>query len=196
MPFVKDSLYNYIAIPEYFEPLIDSIPVQRLRRIRQLAGTEYVYPGATHSRFEHSIGVMYLSTRLCELLNQNSEYETGQRIMTDDEQKAVISAALLHDIGHGPFSHIYERLYESEKKNHEYITRWLIKEYLASVIEGLSLDVEMVAKIATGMSVSKEKLYLSQIVAGTIDCDSLDYLVRDSYYTGALIGNLDVSRIL
>ncbi|MFX0098249.1 MAG: HD domain-containing protein [Candidatus Hodarchaeota archaeon] len=194
--FIKDAIHSYIAIPEFYQPLIDSIPVQRLRRIRQLAGTEYVYPGATHTRFEHSLGVMYLAGKLCDILNQNGDKATDTGIINDLEKKSIISGALLHDIGHGPFSHVYEKLYEDEKKNHEDITDWLIKTELKETLENMGLDPGTIAKLATGKGISKEKLFMSQIIAGTIDCDSLDYLERDSYYTGARIGNLDVQRIL
>ncbi|MBN2151736.1 MAG: HD domain-containing protein [Candidatus Lokiarchaeota archaeon] len=192
MPFVKDALYSYMAIGREFEPLIDSLPVQRLRRIRQLAGTEYVYPGATHTRFEHSLGVMHLAGRLCDSLNANA----GDAVVTERDKRAVMSAALLHDIGHGPFSHVFEKLYEARQMNHEDITRWLVAKELAAPIERMGLDPDVVAKLATGQPVEKQRLFLGQIVAGTIDCDSLDYLVRDSYYTGAVVGNLDVQRIL
>ncbi len=192
MPFVKDALYSYMTIDKAFEPLIDSLPVQRLRRIRQLAGTEYVYPGATHTRFEHSLGVMHLAGRLCDSLNANA----GDVVVPELDKRAVMSAALLHDIGHGPFSHVFEKLYEAKHKNHEDITRWLVKEELGSALEHMGLDPEVIGKLATGEAVDKDRLFLGQIVAGTIDCDSLDYLVRDSYYTGAVVGNLDVQRIL
>lgn len=192
MPFVKDALYSYMAIDKAFEPLIDSLPVQRLRRIRQLAGTEYVYPGATHTRFEHSLGVMHLAGRLCDSLNANA----GEVVVPAQDKRAVMIAALLHDIGHGPFSHVFEKLYEAEQRNHEDITRWLITEELGQCLDRMGLDPIVIGKLATGQPVDKDRLFLGQIVAGTIDCDSLDYLVRDSYYTGAVVGNLDVQRIL
>ncbi|MHA1792961.1 MAG: HD domain-containing protein [Promethearchaeota archaeon] len=196
MPFIKDAIYSYMAIPEYFQPLIDSLPVQRLRRIRQLAGVEYVYPGATHSRFEHSLGVMYLAGKLCDILNDNEMNSSKSKIISDDDKKLVMAAALLHDIGHGPFSHVYEKLYENQDKNHEDISRWLINSYLSPVLARMELDPEDVGKLATGIKIDSGKIFLGQIIAGTIDCDSLDYFVRDSYYTGALVGTLDVNRIL
>lgn len=195
MPFVKDALYSYMVIPEFLEPLIDSAPVQRLRRIRQLAGTEYVYPGATHTRFEHSLGVMHLAGRLCDILNENP-LVPGTPVVAPDEKRAVMAAALLHDIGHGPFSHLFEKLYEDKDKNHEDITRWLIETELADTLARMDLDPVVVGNLATGARADPGKAYLSQVVAGTIDCDSLDYLVRDSFYTGALVGNLDVQRIM
>lgn len=192
---MKDALYSYMTIPEHLEPLIDTLPVQRLRRVRQLAGTEYVYPGATHTRFEHSLGVMHLAGRLCDSLNDNDN--TGKKIVSEDDKKAIMAAALVHDVGHGPFSHVFEKLYEAQHKNHEDITRWLVQaDELASVIDGMGLDPATIASLATGQVVDDDRLFMSQIVAGTIDCDSLDYLVRDSYYTGAVVGNLDVQRIL
>lgn len=196
MPFIKDAIHSYMAIPEFFEPLIDSVPVQRLRRVRQLAGTEYVYPGATHTRFEHSLGVMYLAGRLCDILNDNNSRVGESHLIDEDHKKSIMAAALLHDIGHGPFSHVFETLYEGEKRNHEDISRWLISTYMKPLLESLDLDPQDISKLATGVKISDDLVFMSQIIAGTIDCDSLDYFVRDSYYTGALVGTLDVSRIL
>jgi len=196
VPFVKDALYQYIAIPEFFEPIIDSLPVQRLRRIRQLAGTEYVYPGATHTRFEHSLGVMHLAGRWCDILNDNARHGGEQQPLDEDEKKSIMAAALLHDIGHGPFSHVFEKLYEDQHKNHEDITSWLIHTELASILEGMNLDPDVINELAVGREARKDRFFESQIVAGTIDCDSLDYLVRDSYYTGAIVGSIDVQRIM
>ena len=95
---IKDPVHGYVYITELEKKIIDSFPVQRLRRLRQLAGAEYVYPGANHTRFEHSVGVMYLAGKVVE--NPN----IGQRI-NEDEAEMVRIAALLHDVGHGPFSH-------------------------------------------------------------------------------------------
>ncbi len=196
MPFIKDALYSYMQIPEYFQPLIDSAPVQRLRRVRQLAGTEYVYPGATHTRFEHSLGVMHLAGKLCDNLNNFASLSGRKEVVSDQEKSAVKAAALLHDIGHGPFSHVFEKLYADQDRNHEDITNWLIESELSGVLAKMGLDVGFVSRLATGNQREKERYFLGQIVAGTIDCDSLDYLVRDSYYTGAVVGSLDVERIL
>ena len=196
LPFIKDALYSYMAIPEFFQPLIDSVPLQRLRRVRQLAGTEYVYPGATHTRFEHSLGVMHLAGELCDILNINAEKEGKIPLISKQDKKSIMAAGLLHDIGHGPFSHVFEKLYEDQHKNHEDITNWLIKTVLEDTILSMDLDPRYLMQLATGNQTDSNTYFKSQIIAGTIDCDSLDYLVRDSYYTGAVVGSLDVQRIM
>jgi len=98
---IKDPVHGYVYITEAEKEIVDSFPLQRLRRLRQLAGAEYVYPGANHTRFEHSVGVMYLAGRV--LKNPN----ISQRV-SEDEAEMVKMAALLHDVGHGPFSHVFE----------------------------------------------------------------------------------------
>ena len=100
---IKDPVHGYIYITKAEKEIIDSFPMQRLHRLRQLAGAEFVYPGANHTRFEHSVGVMYLAGLLSE--NQNlSQY------LSEDEVQILRIAALLHDVGHGPFSHVFEHL--------------------------------------------------------------------------------------
>jgi HD superfamily phosphohydrolase len=113
---IKDPVHGYVYITEQEKNLIDSYPVQRLRRLRQLAGSEYVYPGANHTRFEHSVGVMYLAGRVAE--NPNiSEH------LSEDEAEMVKVAGLLHDVGHGPFSHVFEQLLDKKlRKTHEDLT--------------------------------------------------------------------------
>ena len=100
---IKDPIYGYIYVTEAEKKIIDSFPFQRLRRIRQLAGSEYVYPGANHTRFEHSIGVMHLTNRLVK----NPFF---QKIFSNEESQTIRFAAMLHDVGHGPFSHVFEEI--------------------------------------------------------------------------------------
>src|SRR3989337_1681635 len=104
---MKDPILGYVYITEAEKEIIDSYPVQRLRRLRQLAGSEYVYPSANHTRFEHSIGVMYLAGRVVE--NPNIS-----RCLSEEEADMVKIAGLLHDVGHGPFSHVFEQLLDKE----------------------------------------------------------------------------------
>ena len=96
---IKDPVHGYIQISDTEKEIIDSFPFQRLRRIRQLGGAEFVYPGATHTRFEHSLGTMYLANKVVENTNIRKH-------LTKNEAEAIEIAALLHDVGHGPFSHV------------------------------------------------------------------------------------------
>ena len=188
---IKDPVHGYVYITEAEKPLIDSYPFQRLRRLRQLAGSEFVYSGANHTRFEHSIGVMYLAGKLTE--NQNLS-----QLLSEEEIQIVRMAALLHDVGHGPFSHVFEHLLvKFLKKNHEDITQWIIqKSELHDIIGGLGYDADSVAKLAVGELRSQGKAFLDQIIQSAVDVDKLDFVVRDTYHTGAEYGYVDVFRLI
>jgi HD superfamily phosphohydrolase len=188
---IKDPVHGYVYITEAEKELIDSYPVQRLRRLRQLAGSEFVYSGANHTRFEHSIGVMYLAGELTE--NQN----LCQRL-SEEEIQIVRMAALLHDVGHGPFSHVFEHLLvKFLKKTHEDMTQWIIRESeLHDIINGLGYDAEAVAKLAVGELRGPGKAFVDQIIQSAVDVDKLDFVVRDTYHTGAEYGYVDVFRLI
>ncbi|MBN1784148.1 MAG: HD domain-containing protein [Candidatus Bathyarchaeota archaeon] len=188
---IKDPVHGYVYITEAEKELIDSYPVQRLRRLRQLAGSEFVYSGANHTRFEHSIGVMYLAGEVTE--NQN----LCQRL-SEEEIQVVRMAALLHDVGHGPFSHVFEHLLvKFLKKTHEDMTQWIIRESeLNDIINGLGYDSEAVAKLAVGELRSPGKAFIDQIIQSAVDVDKLDFVVRDTYHTGAEYGYVDVFRLI
>ena len=188
---IKDPVHGYVYITETEKELIDSYPVQRLRRLRQLAGSEFVYSGANHTRFEHSIGVMYLAGELTE--NQNL-----CQMLSEEEIQIVRMAALLHDVGHGPFSHVFEHLLvKFLKKTHEDMTQWIIRESeLHDIINTLGYDPEAVAKLAVGELRSPGKAFVDQIIQSAVDVDKLDFVVRDTYHTGAEYGYVDVFRLI
>ncbi|MEM2319134.1 MAG: HD domain-containing protein [Candidatus Bathyarchaeia archaeon] len=188
---IKDPVYGYVYISERDKEVIDSYPVQRLRRLRQLAGAEYVYPGANHTRFEHSVGVMHLASKVTE--NPNIA-----QIISREEAEKVKIAALLHDVGHGPFSHVFEHLLTRELgKTHEDITAWIIKNSeLKDVIGSLGYKAEEIAALAVGGLGKGEKAFLSQIISSSIDVDKLDFVVRDTYHTGAEYGFVDIFRLI
>ena len=188
---IKDPVHGYVYITQAEKQLIDSYPVQRLRRLRQLAGSEFVYSGANHTRFEHSIGVMYLAGELTE--NQNLS-----QLLSEEEIQIVRMAALLHDVGHGPFSHVFEHLLvKFLKKTHEDMTKWIIqKSELHDTINGLGYDADAVAKLAVGELRSQGKAFLDQIIQSAVDVDKLDFVVRDTYHTGAEYGYVDVFRLI
>lgn len=186
--FIKDPIYGYIKISKSEKSIIDTRIFQRLRRIRQLAGSEYVYPAANHTRFEHSLGVMYLAG----FFGENSMVE-----LSEEDRKLLRIAALLHDIGHGPFSHVYEGLLIKYRgKTHEDMTKWIIEcSTLSDVLKSFSYDVKKVAALAVGEPMG-DKPYLSQLIRGPVDIDKMDFIVRDNYHTGAGYGFVDVFRIL
>jgi len=188
---IKDPVHGYVYITEAEKNLIDSYPVQRLHRLRQLAGSEFVYSGANHTRFEHSIGVMYLAGKLTE--NQNLS-----QLLSEEEIQIVRMASLLHDVGHGPFSHVFEHLLvKFLNKTHEDMTRWIIqKSELKDIISGLGYDADAIGKLAVGELRRRGRAFLDQIIQSAVDVDKLDFVVRDTYHTGAEYGYVDVFRLI
>ena len=188
---IKDPVYGYIYITEAERRVIDSYPFQRLRRIRQLAGAEYVYSGANHTRFEHSIGVMYLAG----LLTDNPQIS---EIISEDEAQMIKIAALLHDVGHGPFSHVFEHLLvKFMNKTHEDMTTWVIqRSELSDIISDLGYDPKAVSQLAVGSLNKPDKAFIDQIIRSAVDVDKLDFVVRDTYHTGAAYGYVDIFRLI
>ena len=188
---IKDPVHGYVYITEQEKEIIDSYPVQRLHRLRQLAGSEYVYPGANHTRFEHSIGVMYLASRVVE----NSSIS---QYISEDEAKLVKIAGLLHDVGHGPFSHVFEHLLDRELgKTHEDLTTWIIENSeLKEILRRNGYHPEEVGKLAVGRLHRPKKAFLDQIISSAVDVDKQDFIVRDTHHTGAEYGFVDISRLI
>ena len=188
---IKDPVHGYVYVTEAEKQLIDSYPFQRLRRLRQLAGSEYVYSGANHTRFEHSVGVMYLAGKLEE--NQNLSH-----LLSEEEFQLVRMASLLHDVGHGPFSHVFEHLLvKFLDKTHEDMTRWIIqKSELKDIINAVGYSADDVGKLAVGELRRPGKAFLDQIIQSAVDIDKLDFVVRDTYHTGAEYGYVDVFRLI
>src|SRR6266702_4433360 len=162
---------------------------QRLRRIRQLAGSEFVYPAANHTRFEHALGAMHLAGALSETLPTD---------LSQHQQRQMRLAALVHDIGHGPFSHVFEPLMAKYLgKNHEDLVPWLVSETeIAERLEAAGFNVKTLGRLAIGKLRDKKRPYLDQIISGGVDVDKMDYVVRDSFHTGAGYGSIDVHRLL
>jgi hypothetical protein len=188
---IKDPVHGYVYITEQEKEIIDSYPVQRLHRLRQLAGSEYVYPGANHTRFEHSIGVMYLASRVVE----NSSIS---QYISEDEAKLVKIAGLLHDVGHGPFSHVFEHLLDRELgKTHEDLTTWIIENSeLKEILRRNGYHPEEVGKLAVGRLHRPKKAFLDQIISSAVDVDKQDFIVRDTHHTGAEYGFVDIFRLI
>ena len=180
---IRDPLYGYIGLTRDELRLLDTPPLQRLRRIKQLANAHLVYPAACHTRFEHSLGVLHIATLMARQLQ-----------IEGDDLMILRYAALLHDVGHGPFSHVFEApLKEINGKDatHEVVTRRIIREdeEVSSILGHLAEDVAAVLS-------EDQNGILHQIVSSNIDADKLDYLRRDSYHTGVAYGNFDLERVL
>lgn len=187
--FIKDPIHGYVKISLLERSIIDTRPVQRLKRIRQLAGSEFVYPAANHTRFEHVIGAMHVAGELAEAL---------PRGLLRSQREQLRLAALLHDIGHGPFSHVFEPLLAKNlDKRHEDFVPWLVnKTEIAERLEKGGFDPQAIGKLAIGKLSNKSKPYLDQVISSGIDVDKLDYVVRDSFHTGAGYGSIDIRRLL
>jgi HD superfamily phosphohydrolase len=168
---IKDPVHGYVYVTVKEKEIIDSFPVQRMRRLRQLAGSEYVYPGANHTRFEHCVGVMYLAGRVME--NPN----ISQRV-NEEEAEMVRIAGLLHDVGHGPFSHVFEHLLDKELgKTHEDMTRWIVSNSeIKDSLSSIGYDPNDVGKLATGRLHKPRKAFLDQIISSAVDVDKLDFI--------------------
>ncbi len=179
----NDPIYGFISIPdEFIFDLIEHPFFQRLRRIAQLGTTSLVYPGALHTRFHHVLGAMHLMTNAISTIRRK-----GHEI-TSDEERAVLIAILLHDIGHGPFSHALE--YDIVNGvSHEDISSFFI-ERLSKEFDG-ELDLALLI-----FQNKYNKPFLHQLVSSQLDMDRLDYLNRDSFYTGVSEGIIGSERII
>lgn len=179
----NDPVYGFISIPyDIVFDVIEHPYFQRLRRIQQLGLSSLVYPGATHSRFHHSLGAMHLMYRSLEVLKSK-----GQEI-TEDESKAAVLAILMHDLGHGPFSHALEGVLV-EDLHHEHISMLLMQ----NLQKEFGKPIEMAIQIFTNQY---PKRFLYQLVSGQLDMDRLDYLNRDSFYSGVSEGVVGYDRII
>jgi HD superfamily phosphohydrolase len=188
---IKDPVHGYVYITEPEKNVIDSYPMQRLRRLRQLAGSEYVYPGANHTRFEHCLGVMYLAGKVLENPNISRE-------VSDEEVDVTRISALLHDAGHGPFSHVFEHLLIKDlEKTHEDITTWIIeKSEIGDKLSKMGFNPKEVGALAVGKLHKKDHAFLDQIISSAVDVDKQDFIVRDTYHTGAEYGFIDIFRLI
>lgn len=187
-----DPLHGAIALDRH-EPveklliqLIDTPAFQRLRRVRQLGAASLTFHGAESSRFTHALGVMELTRKAFDLLAKRYSKLLPHRA-------TVLCAALLHDIGHGPFSHTAEDIF---KTHHEYWTRRIIRE--SPDIQTLlhQHDPALIGSIESVYVHQHPVPLVWQLVSSQLDCDRLDYLMRDSYFTGASYGSLDLDRII
>ena len=178
----NDPVYGFITIPtELAFDLIEHRYFQRLRRITQLGLTHYVYPGALHTRFHHALGAMHLTSQAVEVLRSK------EIAISEQEAEAVICAVLLHDIGHAPFSHALE--HTLLPLHHEHISVELMKK----------LNLEFEGKLTLAIAIFEDKYpkkFLHQLVSGQLDMDRMDYLNRDSYFTGVHEGVIGYDRLI
>ena len=188
---IRDPIHGYIYASELEKQIIDTPVFQRLRRIRQLAGCHLVYPGGQHSRFEHVIGSMYLAGLVGGIL------ETKEVGVDDDGVQKLRVSALLHDVGHGPFSHMFEEVIAGRTEfTHEDMTQRIIKETeIGDILEKHGFSKRRIGELAVGGS-TKEARFMNDVIGGGLSVDIMDYLLRDSYFTGVEYGKVDIHRII
>lgn len=179
----NDPVYGFISIPdEFIFDLIEHKSFQRLRRISQTGLTQYVYPGATHSRYLHALGCLHLMQKAVNTLRQKNVE------ISSEEERALYIAILLHDIGHGPYSHALESTIV-EGVNHENISLRIMQRLNEEYKGELDLAIQVFQK-------KYHRKFLGQLIASQLDIDRLDYLKRDSFFTGVTEGNIGSDRII
>jgi HD superfamily phosphohydrolase len=210
---VRCPIYGFIALDDWEREIISQPAFQRLRRIRQLAWTDEVYPAAMHTRFEHSLGVMHMASALYDGVVQRSGDILKSKLGYEDggikrHRRLVRLAALLHDVGHAPFSHAGEDLMpeiEGQKKSykHEDYSTAIIRSEFRDVIEqhktninNYNFRVDEIAKLIEGRATESGAALWQDIISSQLDADRMDYLLRDSYHVGVEYGRYDWRRIV
>ena len=191
-----DPVHDYIHVqhPIILE-LINSRELQRLRRIKQTGASMYTFHTAEHSRFSHSLGVYEIARRICDNFARNyATQEEGDGLWDDRNRLVVLCAALLHDVGHGPYSHTFEKIFDT---NHEQITIDIILSEGTEVNQILrKVSSTFPQEVASVIQKTHPNPQVVQLISSQIDADRMDYLLRDAYFTGVNYGTFDLTRIL
>jgi len=184
---IIDPIHDFVRVYDNELKIIDTPIFQRLRRIRQLSGAHLIYPGAQHTRFEHSLGVMHIASMAGQVLAEKG-------VVSSDDIQILRLASLLHDIGHGPFSHLFEEIFEEKRKiSHEDLGRDIIlKTEIGDIISKNGFDKKLITKLAFGDS---KLQFMNEIISGVLSADMMDYLLRDGYFTGAEHAKIDHHRL-
>jgi hypothetical protein len=184
----KDPVHRYVHVRDRaIWDLIGTKEFQRLRRIKQLGTTFLTFHGAEHSRFNHSLGVYEIVRRIID------DVFAGRPEWNDDDRLLTLCAALLHDLGHGPFSHSFEKVFDFD---HEDFTRKIILGETEVNEILLKVGPDFPAKVAEVIAKTSEKKLVISLISSQIDADRMDYLQRDAYFTGVSYGHFDMERIL
>ena len=206
MKLIRDPVHGYIEVPDRLLPIVSNPLFQRLRYVKQTALAYMVYPGMNHTRFEHSLGVMHLSLEFLKYIRENSSLELDQEVM-----ELIAVTAMLHDVGHLPFSHTFENalqvarqvygvdVFEKDKKTHVILGTQLIEKGLASDLEKnfktFEDPVKFVTRVLMETPRNREEKLAHLIISNFIDADRSDYLLRDSYSAGVEYGQFDIERM-
>lgn len=192
----RDPIHTYIHVDHpIILDLINTKEFQRLRRIKQLGTSSLTFHGAEHSRFGHSLGVYELTRHICQFFHQHYPIEKDPINGWDNEERLVaLCAALLHDVGHGPYSHTFEGIFDT---NHEALTIDIIENPNTEINQVLKkVASDFPSQIASVIDKTYPNPQVVQLISSQIDADRMDYLLRDAYYTGTEYGTFDLTRIL
>ena len=186
----RDPVHNYVHVDhQVIYDLINTKEFQRLRRIKQLGTSGYTFHGGEHSRFSHCLGAYEIARRITDIFN-----EKYSNVWDSHESLLTMTAALLHDLGHGAYSHTFERLFDT---NHEDITRQIITSPETEINHALvQVSPDFPEKVASVINHTYPNKQVVQLISSQIDVDRMDYLLRDSFFTGASYGQFDLTRIL
>jgi HD superfamily phosphohydrolase len=197
----RDPVHGFIRLEDHEAKLVESEPFQRLRRIRQLGLTSYVYHGVEHSRFGHSLGCMHLASQAFDRVveNHRADLAWGEE-ETHAKRRLLRMAALLHDVGHAPFSHAGEKALFTQPGKHDYYSVALVKSSpLVDIIEDCS-PMTGVHSADVADLLSKSALiphqFLRELISGELGADRMDYLARDSLFCGVKYGVFDTPRLI
>ena len=209
---IRDPVHGFIRLNKHEWEIVNHPMFQRLRRIRQLSWTDMVYPGAMHTRFEHSLGVMHVASRMFDALLRRSKSILEGDYDFDDgsfqrRRRIIRLAALLHDLGHGPFSHTAEELLPATKSGsgqykHEDYSAAVITLRLKDLIENhkeariYGIKVGDILEILGAPPSSPDAMIWKDLVSGQMDADRMDYLLRDAHHAGVQYGRYDLDRLI
>ena len=187
-------LYIHIEVIVIFD-ILQSKEFQRMRRIKQLGPISYVFPGATHTRFEHNLGVYELTRRICNIFSKNYPSREPDDGLWDDSNRLLVECAgLLHDIGHGPYSHTFEHLFGT---NHEKIGQQIITDPHTEINQALrQVSPNFPELVASVIAKTYPNPQVVKMISSQADADRMDYLQRDAYFTGVNYGQFDLSRVV
>ncbi len=192
----RDPVQNYIHVQhQVILDLINTPEMQRLRRIHQLGVSNTVFQGAEHTRFTHSLGVYEIARQICDNFQENYPSKVpGDGLWNDDDRLVALCAALLHDIGHGAYSHTFEHIFNTD---HEQFTRRILTDPSTGVNQVLrEVSPDFPAEVASVIDHTHPNQQVVQMISSQIDADRMDYLLRDAYNTGTNYGLFDLTRIL
>jgi HD superfamily phosphohydrolase len=197
---LRDPVHGLVSFESAEESIIPSLletqEVQRLRRIRQMGLASLAYPGADHTRFSHAIGAAHVMSRLLLRLRAIHDELPPEERVTEDRAREALAAALLHDLGHGPFSHVFEEAMPESRRHEEWTARLVLDPSTEVHTVLAAFDSDLPRRVADLVRGEHPITFLARAVSGTFDVDRCDYLLRDAHFTGVGYGKFDLDWLL